>query len=134
MSISSSHAVRDDDGAFLSRAAVGSREWLFCLVLIGISALVFVACVPYVRVQLQPSPAFVAIYNTVSMLNDLTTAVFLFGQFSILRSRALLLLASGYLFASLMCFVQLLTFPGMFSDAGLLGAGPQTALWLCVFW
>ncbi len=134
MSISSSQAVRDDDGAFLSRAAVGSREWLFCLALIGISALVFVACIPYVRVQLQPSPAFVAVYNTVSTLNDLTTAVILFGQFSILRSRALLWLASGYLFASLMSVIQLAAFPGMFTATGLLGAEPQTALWLCVFW
>jgi signal transduction histidine kinase len=134
MSISTSYAVRDDDGAFLSRAAVGSRELGLCLALIGISAVVFVACIPYVRVQLQPSPAFVAIYNAVSILNDLTTAVILVGQFNILRSRALLLLASGYLFASLMSVIQLLAFPGMFTATGLLGAGPQTALWLCVFW
>ena len=134
MSISTSYAVRDDDGAFLSRAAVGSQELGLCLALIGISAVVFVVCVPYVRVQLQPSPAFVAIYNAVSILNDLTTAVILVGQFNILRSRALLLLASGYLFASLMSVIQLLAFPGMFTATGLLGAGPQTALWLCVFW
>jgi signal transduction histidine kinase len=105
-----------------------------CLALIATSALVFIACVPYVRVQLPPSPAFVAIYNAVSILNDFTTAVILFGQFNILRSRALLLLASGYLFASLISVVQLLTFPGMFAAGGLLGAGPQTALWLCIFW
>ena len=124
----------DDDGAFLSRAAVGSRELRFCLVLTAISAAVFVACIPYVRAPMQPSPAFVAVYNAVSTLNDLTTTIILFGQFNILRSRALLLLASGYLFASLMSAVQLMVFPGMFSDTGLLGAGPQTALWLCVFW
>jgi signal transduction histidine kinase len=134
MSMSTSHAASDDDGAFLSRAAVGSRELRLCLALIGISAVVFVICIPYVREPLQASPAFVAIYNAVSTLNDLTTAIILFGQFSILRSRALLLLAGGYLFASLISFVQLLTFPGMFSDTGLLGAGSQTALWLCVFW
>ena len=132
MSISASYA--DDEGAFLSRAAVGSRELRLCLTLIGISAIVFVACIPYVRVQLPASPAFVAVYNTVSILNDLTTAVILFGQFSILRSRALLVLAGGYLFASLISVVQLLVFPGMFSATGLLGAGSQTALWLCVFW
>ena len=134
MSISTSYAVGDDDGAFLSRAAVGSRELRLCLTLIGISAVVFIACVPYVREPLQASPAFVAVYNAVSILNDLTTAIILFGQFNILRSRALLLLASGYLFASLISIVQLLTFPGMFAAAGLLGAGSQTALWLCVFW
>ena len=94
-----------------------------CLALTGISAAVFVACIPYVRAPLPPSPAFVAVYNAVSILNDLTTTIILFGQFNILRSRALLLLASGYLFASLISVVQLLTFPGMFADAGLLGAG-----------
>ena len=124
----------DDEGAFLSRAAVGPRELRLCLTLMAISAVVFVACVPYVRVPLQPSPAFVAVYNAVSTLNDFTTSVILFGQFNILRSRALLLLASGYLFASLISVVQLLTFPGMFAAGGLLGAGPQTALWLCIFW
>jgi signal transduction histidine kinase len=134
MSISISDAVCDGDGAFLSRAAVGSRELRLCLALMGISAVVFVICVPYVRVPQQPSPAFVAVYNAVSILNDFTTSIILFGQFNILRSRALLVLASGYLFASLISVVQLLTFPGMFTAAGLLGAGPQTALWLCIFW
>jgi signal transduction histidine kinase len=134
MSISTSHAVGDDDGAFLSRAAVGPRGLRLCLVLVVISALLFVACIPYVRVAMPASPAFVAIYNAVSILNDLTTSVILFGQFNILRSRALLLLASGYLFASLISVIQLLTFPGVFAAVGLLGAGSQTPLWLCIFW
>jgi signal transduction histidine kinase len=134
MSIAASGAISDDDGAFLSRAAVGSRELRLCLALTAISAVVFIACVPYVRVVLPPSPGFVVVYNTVSTLNDLTTSIILFGQFNILRSRALLLLAGGYLFAALISVVQLLTFPGMFAATGLLGAVPQTALWLCVFW
>jgi signal transduction histidine kinase len=134
LSISTSYAVGDDDGAFLSRAAVGPRELRLCLVLVVISALLFVACVPYVRMPMPASPAFVAIYNAVSILNDLTTSVILFGQFNILRSRALLLLASGYLFASLISVIQLLTFPGVFAAVGLLGAGSQTPLWLCIFW
>ena len=134
MDIPTSPAVRDDDGAFLSKATVGPREWRLCLALIAISAVVFAACVPFVRVPMQPSPAFVAIYNAVSILNDFITSVILFGQFNILRSRALLLLASGYLFASLISVVQLLTFPDLFAVGGLLGAGSQTALWLCIFW
>lgn len=132
MSISASHA--DVDGAFLSRSVTGQRELRLCLTFVGISALVFVICIPFVRLALHPSPAFVAVYNAVSTLNDLTTSIILFAQFKILRSRALLLLGSGYLFASVMSAIQLLTFPGMFTPAGLLGAGPQTALWLCIFW
>ncbi|QND70235.1 MASE4 domain-containing protein [Tardiphaga robiniae] len=124
----------DDDGAFLAKAAVGSRELRFCFTLIGLSGLVFLACIPYASHLLHASPAFIAVYNSSSALNDAVTAIILFGQFSISHSRALLLLASGYLYASLMSVVQLLTFPEMFSLSGLLGAGPQTALWLCVFW
>lgn len=132
MSVSGLHAAGDED-AFLSRAAVGSRELCLCLALMVISVVVFLTCIPYVRMALPSSPAFVAVYNAVSTLNDLTTSIILFGQFAILRSRALLMLASGYLFASLISILQLLTFPDMFTAAGLLGAEPQTALWLCVF-
>src|SRR5579863_3387308 len=133
MSISEVPAAGEED-AFLSKAAVGPREWALCVALMVISAIVFVVCIPYVRAPVPSSPAFVGVYNAVSTLNDLTTSVILFGQFAILRSRALLLLASGYLFASLISIVQLLTFPGIFTATGLLGAEPQTALWLCVFW
>jgi signal transduction histidine kinase len=133
MSITTSHIVCDDD-AFLSRAPAGSRDLRLCFALIGISVVFFFICVPYARHPMEPSPAFVAVYNAVSTLNDLTTAIILFGQFSILRSRALLLLAGGYLFASVISVVQLLTFPGMLAATGLLGAHAQTALWLCIFW
>jgi signal transduction histidine kinase len=134
MSASSAYATRDDGGAFISTAAVGSREWRSCFAIIGVSAVVFIACVPFVRMPLPASPAFVAAYNAISTCNDFTTSVILFGHFNLLRSRALLLLASGYLFAALISVIQLLTFPGVFSPAGLLGAAPQTALWLCIFW
>ncbi len=114
----SSTSYAGGEGAFLSRAAVAPRELWLCLALVAISAIVFVICVPYVRMPLPASPALVAVYNAVSTLNDFTTAVILFGQFSILRSRALLLLASGYLFASLMSIVQLLAFPGILTTSG----------------
>ncbi|MDB5577877.1 MAG: hybrid sensor histidine kinase/response regulator, partial [Bradyrhizobium sp.] len=55
-------------------------------------------------------------------------------QFSLLRSRALLLLASGYLFTASAAVVHGLTFPGLFSPSGLLGAGLQTTAWLYMVW
>lgn len=124
----------DDDISFISTAEVTSRELRLCVALIAISAVVFVGCAPFVRAQLPSSVAFVASYNSISALAALATAIILFGQFAMLRSWAMLLLASGYLFASLLSLVQLLTFPGVFAEDGLLGAGPQTALWLCIFW
>lgn len=44
------------------------------------------------------------------------------------------MLASGYLFASLIIVPHALTFPGAFAEQGLLGAGLQSTAWLYIFW
>ena len=74
--------------------------------------------------------AFPPTYATALFVTDLITAVLLFAQFSIVRSRALAVLASGYLFAALIMIPWMLTFPGVVTRGGLLGAGPYTAQWL----
>src|SRR5262249_50422224 len=61
---------------------------------------------------------------------DLITAMLLFAQLPIVRSRALAVLASGYLFAALILIPWLLTYPGVFAPSGLLGAGLYTTQWL----
>jgi Membrane-associated sensor, integral membrane domain/His Kinase A (phospho-acceptor) domain len=74
--------------------------------------------------------AFVPIYAMAVFVTDLITAVLLFAQVSIVRSRALVVLASGYLFAALTMIPWMLTFPGVFTPDGLLGAGLHSAQWL----
>ena len=86
------------------------------------------------KLPLAPVPAFIPIYESALVINDLVTAVFLFGQIYISRSRALLLLACGYLFTAALTVAHALTFPGLFSPTGLLGAGPQSTAWLYMFW
>jgi GGDEF domain-containing protein len=61
---------------------------------------------------------------------DLITEVLLFGQFNFLRSLALFVLPSGYLFTAFIAFAHALTFPGVFSPTGWLGAGARTTAWL----
>src|SRR5262249_36773502 len=58
----------------------------------------------------------------------------LLGQYGSLRYRALLVLAGAYLFTALMGVAHALTFPGLFSAGGLLGASPQSTAWLYMFW
>ena len=99
-----------------------------------ISTILFLIAAPFAKVQLRPVAAFIPVYETALFLIDLVTAVLLFGQFAIFRSRALLVLASGYLFTSTMTVSHALSFPGLFAPTGLLGAGPQTTVWLYVFW
>ena len=48
---------------------------------------------------------------------DSITAVLLFAQFSILRSRAILAIASGYLFVAVLLAFWFLAFPGVFGPA-----------------
>src|SRR6202166_1847411 len=78
--------------------------------------------------------AFVPAYATAMFVNYSITAVLLFAQFSILRSRALLAIASGYLFTAFMLIPWMLTFPGVFAPGGLLGAGLQSTSWLYTLW
>jgi signal transduction histidine kinase len=126
--------LTDERPIFLSTLPAGGRERRLALIVVAVSAAFFVAAVPFAKVQLAPVPAFIPIYQSALILNDLITAVLLFGQFSFLKSRALLVLASGYLFSAAMAVAHALTFPGLFAPTGLLNAGPQSTGWLYFIW
>jgi PAS domain S-box-containing protein len=124
----------DERNIFLSTLPATSRDRAWAVVVVIVSSLLFACAAPYATVPLAPVPAFIASYQSALAINDLITAVLLFSQFAILRSRALLLLASGYLFTSVAAVVHALSFPGLFAPAGLLNAGPQTTAWLYQIW
>jgi signal transduction histidine kinase len=94
----------------------------------------FIAAGPFSTIQSARIDAFVPAYATAMFLIDSITAALLFAQFSILRSRALLAISSGYLFTALVVIPWLLTFPGVFAPSGLLGAGLQSTNWLYILW
>src|SRR5258707_6484858 len=119
---------------FLSTMPATGRDRTAAASIVAVSALLFACAVPFAGVPLVPVPAFVASYQSALAINDLITAVLLFSQFGVSRSRALLLLASGYLFTAIAAMVHALTFPGLFAPGGLLCAGPQTTLWLYMVW
>lgn len=98
------------------------------------SVLIFVALAPFARVPLAQVPAFIPIYQSLAIASDGITAVLLLGQYRLLRSRALLLLASGYLFCAFMAVAHGLSFPGLFAPGGILGGGGQTTAWLYFIW
>jgi diguanylate cyclase (GGDEF)-like protein/PAS domain S-box-containing protein len=120
--------------AFLSTVPAEQERRRLALTVVLCSLLIFIVAVPFARVPLPHVWAFIPVYQSALVINDLITAVLLFAQFSILRTRALLVLGCGYLLAAVMAVVHLLTFPGLFSTTGLLGAGPQSTAWLYMFW
>jgi len=118
-------------GPFLiSTLPPGPRQRWIARALVIVLAAAFLGTVAYRDVQLQRYDAFVPIANTIICLNDVITAALLYAQFSVTRSRALLALASGFLFKSLTMIPHALTFPGAFAPSGLLGARVQTTAWL----
>jgi PAS domain S-box-containing protein len=124
----------DDHSIFLSTMPATSRDRAAALAVVGVSLVLFACAVPFAGTPLTPVPAFVASYQSALAINDLITAILLFSQFVILRSWALLLLASGYLFTAAAAVTHALTFPGLFAPAGLFNAGPQTTVWLFMIW
>ena len=124
----------DERNIFLSTMPATRRDRMPALAVVIVSAMLFVAPCRLPACRLTPVPAFIASYQSALAINDLITAVLLFSQFAVSRSRALLLLASGYLFTAMAAIVHALTFPGLFAPGGLLGAGTQTTVWLYMIW
>ena len=93
-----------------------------------------VVLAPFAAQQLPEINAFIPAFEAAIFVTDLLTSVLLLSQFCIHHSRSLLALASGYLFTALMIVPHALTFPGVISSTGFLGAGLQTTAWLYWFW
>jgi diguanylate cyclase (GGDEF)-like protein len=126
--------AEEESTGFLSSLPAGRRERRFAFAVVAISTAIFALLVPFARLELVPEPAFIPIYQSALLVNDMITAVFLLGQRQLSRSPGLSLLAGGYLFTALMSTMHALSFPGLFAPTGLLGAGPQTTAWLYMFW
>ncbi len=103
---------------------------IFVLALLVILA----ATWPFATIKLPEIRAFVRSLAAALFVSDSVTAVLLFGQFSILRQWALLIIANSYVFSSLIVVAHALAFPGAFSDSGLFGSGIQSAVWLYWLW
>jgi PAS domain S-box-containing protein len=123
-----------DRNIFLSTLPASKADRRLALIVVSISIVLFVLAVPYAGVPLTPVPAFVASYQSALAVNDIITAILLYSQFGALRTRALLLLATGYLFTAAAASVHALSFPGLFTPEGLLGGGSQTTVWLYMIW
>jgi signal transduction histidine kinase len=131
----SAAAVPEDDFFVLSSLPPSRAQKQLALVFVlGLLVVAFIIAGPLSDVRLPRVDAFVPAHVVAMFVNDSITAVLLFAQFSILRSRAILVLASGYLFTALVLVPYVLVFPGLFvPERGLFG-GMQTTSWLWFFW
>ena len=114
------------------RATAGDRR--LALATVAVSALIFLAAIPFAKQPLGQVWAFIPAYQAALVVCDLVTAVMLYGQARFSRSWALFVLAWGYLFTAAIAVVHALSFPGLFAAGGVLGGGAQTTAWLYMFW
>ena len=110
------------------------RQRQLALAVVGMILVGSVAVVPFADRPLTRLDSFIPSIQIIVSITSIITAVLLFGQFWTIGSRNVLVLSGGYLFVALIVVSHILTFPGAFSPTGLLGAGPQTAGWLYLFW
>ena len=106
-------------------------------IVLGLLVALYLVLGPFGGMQLGVIHSFVAVYATAMLMTDAITAILLYAQFSILRSRAILVIASGYLFTSFLIVPYTLAFPGVLSPNGVIGGLQTTAqlylLWHCGF-
>jgi signal transduction histidine kinase len=109
------------------------KERTFAGVIVGILVVVFLVVLPVKDIGLGEVPAFVVFYSAILLLGELIIAALLYAQAAVFRSRALILLASSFVFTALLLIPFALTFPGTFAPGGLLRAGVGTTAWLKAF-
>jgi signal transduction histidine kinase len=127
--------VPEEQRLFLSSLSPGpAQKRLALAVVLGILVVFVVITVGLLSgMQTRRIDAFLPAYLTAMFVCDSITAILLFAQFSILRLRAILVIASAYLFTALILIPYVLTFPGVFVATPQIG-GLQSAAWVYVLW
>jgi signal transduction histidine kinase/CheY-like chemotaxis protein len=117
----------------LSTIPAGPQERRLMVAFAAIAFALLALLLPFAKMPLDALPAFIPLYQSALVITDVLTAALLFGQYRFSRSRAILMLACGYLFTTLLTVAHTLTFPGVFAAQGLVG-GAQSTAWLYMFW
>jgi signal transduction histidine kinase len=127
-------AVPEEQPFVLSNLSPGPiQERLALGIVLSLLVALYLITGPLAGIRLAAIHSFVAVYATAIFVTDSVTAILLYAQFSVLRSRAILVIASGYVFTALVIVFYILSFPDVLAPHALIG-GLQTAAWLYVTW
>jgi hypothetical protein len=91
-------AVPEAHFTFSVAAASEAQKRLALVVVLGLFVIFILLLAPLSNIQTGRHDSFVPFYTMAMFVIDAITAVFLFAEFSIVRTRALLAISSGYLF------------------------------------
>src|SRR5215207_6608827 len=129
--------AEDQHFVLSSQPPTSGQKRLALGIVLALIAALYLVLGPLGGMQWGAIHSFVAVYTTGMFVTDSITAILLYAQFSILRSRAILVIASGYLFTAFLIVPYVLAFPGVLAPAGVVGGLQTTAhlylLWHCGF-
>ena len=108
----------------------GRREVRLGIFIVVAFLAILLITLPFRNVRLAEVTAFIPVVNSIMFVGEIIIAAILFAQAAVFRSRALLVLASGFVFSALLLVPHTLSFPGAFTREGLLGAGPSSTAWI----
>src|SRR5687768_9976124 len=108
-----------------ARRAGRHHDRLALLVVAGLLFSLLVST-PFAGMSLHGTEPLLPAYAAAVLIFDLIAATLLLSQFAVHGLVALLVLATGYLVTGLTVVPWVMTFPGVFSETGLLGSGLQT--------
>jgi len=131
-----SSSVGSDQDLPITIAAkpISTRDRNIALATIVVLVILDAIVIPFASVHLRRVDPFIPVLQTVMCAIDLLTAALLFAQYSIQPLRAIIPVASGYVFSGLFAFIQTLAFPGAYSPTGVIGDGLNSAAWFFVLW
>jgi signal transduction histidine kinase len=129
-----SHAPVESQLFTVSELVPGpAQKRLALAIVVGTLVVVYVVTVPLAGVYIGPNLSFAAAYQTAMFMTDAITATLLYAQFALLRSRATLVVASGYLFTALIMLPFFATWFDLLPAQSKLG-GLHAASWLYLAW
>ena len=131
---SSSVGSDQDLPTTIAAKPISTRDRNIALAAILVLAIIDAIVIPFASVQLPRVDPFIPVLQTVMCAVGLLTAALLFALYSIQPLRAIIPVASGYVFSGLFAFIQTLAFPGAYSPTGVIGDGLNSAAWFFVLW
>jgi signal transduction histidine kinase len=108
----------------------GRKHIRLSLAVVGLMVAAFLLTLPVRDDPLAQIDAFIPMIDAIMFVGELITATLLYAQASVYRSRALAVLATGFVFSALLLLPHALTFPGAFAPDGWLGAGVNSSAWI----
>ena len=111
----------------------GRLQYVAAAVAILLAVIATAFALPYRALQLPVAIGIVSACGSLIAFADFFTAALLLGQSYASRSKSLACLAAAYSFCLLIVIPHLLSFPGLFTQAPLLGS-PGTTAWLWSIW